>query len=76
MTGNGVPRDYADAVLGHVVEGTAATYDRHDYFVEKRAALEVLAAAVERAISPPDPAGKTVSPQEFKAAKAAEEAVA
>jgi len=52
MTGNGVPRDHADAVLGHIIDGTAATYDRHDYFPEKKAALRKLAAVVESIVNP------------------------
>jgi integrase len=38
-----VPSDHAERVLGHVIGGVRATYDRHSYYAEKRDALEKLA---------------------------------
>ncbi|WP_298870935.1 site-specific integrase [uncultured Bradyrhizobium sp.] len=51
MSRAGVPTDHAERVLGHVIGGVRATYDRHDFADEKRAALEKLAALVDRIIS-------------------------
>jgi len=36
----GVPREVAERCLGHAIRGVEGTYDRHDYFRERRAALE------------------------------------
>jgi integrase len=41
-----VPTDHAERVLGHVIGGVRATYDRHDFLDEKRDALEQLARLV------------------------------
>jgi integrase len=53
MSRAGVTTDIAERVLGHVLPGVRAVYDRHDYLVEKRHALEKLASTVERIINPP-----------------------
>jgi integrase len=49
-----IPRDTAEAVLGHVAHGIVATYDIHDYADEKREALERWEARL-RAITEPVP---------------------
>ncbi|MDA8347915.1 MAG: integrase arm-type DNA-binding domain-containing protein [Pseudomonadota bacterium] len=36
----GIRREVAERCLGHQLRGVEATYDRHDYFKERRAALE------------------------------------
>lgn len=53
MSRAGVPSDHAERVLGHVLAGVRGTYDRFGYATEKRAALDALAALVERIITPP-----------------------
>ena len=40
MTRIGVPRLHVEKVLNHTLSDIAEVYDRHDYFEEKRAALE------------------------------------
>ncbi len=40
----GVRREIAERCLGHKLRGVEGTYDRHDYFRERRAALESWAA--------------------------------
>ena len=54
MARAGVPRDHAERVLGHRIGGVEGTYDRHSYEAEKGAALEQLAALIERIVNPPD----------------------
>lgn len=46
--------DISERVLGHVIPGVEGVYDRYDYVEEKRAALEALAALVERIVNPPE----------------------
>lgn len=53
MSRAGVPAEHAERVLGHVIAGIQGTYDRHAYVDEKRAALEKLAALIDRIINPP-----------------------
>jgi integrase len=36
----GIRREVAERCLGHAIRGVEGTYDRHDYFKERRAALE------------------------------------
>jgi len=36
----GIRREVAERCLGHQLRGVEGTYDRHDYFKERRAALE------------------------------------
>jgi integrase len=48
-----VPTDHAERAIGHVPAGVRRVYDRHQYTDEKRAALETLAALVERILHPP-----------------------
>jgi len=53
MSRAGVRPDVAERVVGHAVGGAVAqVYDRHSYEVEKREALEKLAALVGRIINP------------------------
>jgi integrase len=53
MSRAGVQSEHAERVLGHVVGGVEGIYDRHSYDAEKAAALEKLAALIERIINPP-----------------------
>jgi integrase len=52
MSRAGVPSDHAELCLGHVVAGVKGTYDRHDYYGEKKAAFEALAAQIARILDP------------------------
>lgn len=49
----GVPRFHVSAVLGHISEtgGVTAVYDRNNYVVQKRQALEAWAELLERIVS-------------------------
>jgi integrase len=47
-----VPTDHAERALGHVMGGVRETYDRHEYFAEKRAAFEALATLVSKILNP------------------------
>jgi integrase len=53
MSRAGVPSDHAERCLGHVIGGVRGTYDRHEFYGEKRAAFEALAAQIGRIINPP-----------------------
>jgi integrase len=53
MSRAGVPADHAERCLGHVLPGVRGTYDRHEYFAEKRSAFASLSTLVERIVSPP-----------------------
>jgi integrase len=52
MSRAGVPSDHAERCLGHVMLGVRGTYDRHEYYEEKRGAYEALAAQIERIVNP------------------------
>jgi integrase len=52
MSRAGVPSDHAERCLGHVMPGVRGTYDRHEYYEEKRHAFEALAGLIERIINP------------------------
>jgi integrase len=52
MSRAGVPSDHAERCLGHVMPGVRGTYDRHEYYEEKRRAFEALASLVERIVNP------------------------
>lgn len=52
MSRAGVSSDHAERCLGHVLGGVRGTYDRFEYFEEKRVAFEALAALVERILDP------------------------
>ena len=47
-----VDANVAERVLGHVIPGVRGTYDRYEYRVEKRAALEKLDVQVTRILHP------------------------
>ena len=51
MSRAGVPTDYAERVLGHVIGGVRGTYDRHDFRDEKARALTDLARMLDRIVS-------------------------
>jgi integrase len=51
MSRAGVPTDHAERVLGHVIGGVRATYDRYDFADEKREALVKLAGLIDRIVS-------------------------
>jgi integrase len=61
-----VPTDHAERALGHVMGGVRETYDRHEYFDEKRAAFEALAALISRILNP------TANIEELASRRAAE----
>jgi len=54
-----VRAEHAEQVLGHVLPGIQATYNKHDFYEEKKRALEALAQLVQQIISPP-PVGKVI----------------
>jgi integrase len=49
----GINADHAERCLGHVIGGIRGTYDRHEFYLEKKHAFDALAALVERIINPP-----------------------
>jgi hypothetical protein len=53
MSRAGVPSDLAERCLGHTIGGVRGTYDRHEFYAEKRGAFEALAVQIERIINPP-----------------------
>jgi integrase len=54
MSRAGVLSDHAELCLGHVLVGVRGTYDRYEYYDEKKAAFEKLAALIERILNPVD----------------------
>jgi integrase len=48
MSRAGVPSDHAERCLGHALPGIRATYDRYEFFDEKAAAFEILAAEIKK----------------------------
>ena len=54
MSRAGVPADHAERCLGHVIGGVRGTYDRYEYFSEKRLAYEALALQIDRIVNPRD----------------------
>jgi integrase len=48
-----VLKDHGEQVLGHVLKGVHGTYDRHDYYAEKKHALEALAHQLALITNPP-----------------------
>jgi integrase len=53
MSRAGVNPDHAERVLGHVIGGVRQTYDRHEFYNEKKQALEALAGLIARIVNPP-----------------------
>jgi integrase len=51
MSRAGVPSDYAERALGHLIPGVRGVYDHHDFITEKRSAVEALAATIDGIIS-------------------------
>jgi integrase len=47
-----IPRDVREAVLAHKAPGIAGIYDRHDFFPEKKHALEAWAAKLRSIVEP------------------------
>jgi integrase len=54
MTRTGVSADHAERCLAHVIGGVRGIYDRHEFYEEKRAAFEALAAQIDRILQPAD----------------------
>ena len=52
MSRAGVVSDHAEMCLGHVVGGVRGTYDRYEYYAEKKQAYEALAAQIDRIVYP------------------------
>jgi integrase len=52
MTRTEVPADHAERCLAHVIGGVRGIYDRHEFYEEKRAAFEALAAQIDRILQP------------------------
>jgi integrase len=52
MSRAGVSGDVAERCLGYVVAGGRGTYDRHEYYDEKRIAFEALATLVAGIVNP------------------------
>jgi integrase len=50
MSRAAVPSDHAERALGHVMAGVRGTYDRHEFYEEKRQAFEALASLIERIV--------------------------
>jgi integrase len=53
MTRAGVPVDHAERCLAHVIGGIRGVYDHHEFYAEKKAAFEALAALIERIVQAP-----------------------
>jgi integrase len=49
----GITPDIGERCLGHVISGVRKTYDRHEYYDEKKHAYDALAALIERIARPP-----------------------
>ncbi len=54
MTRAGVAREHAEQCLGHVQKLVVGTYDRHDYYSEKKRAFEKLATQIELIVNQPE----------------------
>jgi hypothetical protein len=52
MSRAGVTADHAERAIGHAIRGIRSTYDRHEFYNEKKHAFEALAAQIERIINP------------------------
>jgi integrase len=55
----GVRAEDCEKCLGHTLPGIQATYNLHDFYLQKKKAYEMLTAEIERIINPP-PEGKVV----------------
>jgi integrase len=47
----GITADTKERCLGHAIGGIRGVYDKHDYYVEKKAAFEALANEIDRIIN-------------------------
>jgi integrase len=54
MSRAGVPSDHAERALGHVIGGIRSTYDRHEFYAEKKRAFAALAAQIDHILHPAD----------------------
>jgi integrase len=54
MSRAGVGKDHGERVLAHKIGGVSGVYDRHEYYEEKKAALEALAGQIDRIVHPVD----------------------
>jgi integrase len=52
MSRANVRAEHAEQCLGHVLRGIQATYNKHDFYQEKKHAYEALAGLVERIVNP------------------------
>jgi integrase len=52
LTRAGVDSNHAERCLGHIIGGVRGVYDRHEYYDEKKAAFEKLAAQIDRITNP------------------------
>lgn len=52
MSRAGISPDHAERCLGHVIGGVRGTYDRHEFYDEKKKAFEALASQIERIVNP------------------------
>jgi integrase len=52
MSRAGVNSDHAEQCLGHVIKGVEGTYDKYEYYKEKKQAFEALATLIERIVNP------------------------
>ena len=52
MSRAGVSADVAERALGHTMATVRGTYDRHEYYEEKRLAFEALAALIGQIVDP------------------------
>jgi hypothetical protein len=59
MAKAGCNSEHCERVLGHIIPGIEATYNRHSYRDEKRIVLEKLATQIEQIISS-EPSDKIV----------------
>jgi integrase len=54
MSRAGVDPDHAERALSHTIGGIRGTYDRHEFYNEKKRAFEALAAQIDRILNPPE----------------------
>jgi integrase len=52
MSRASVSSDHAERCLGHVITGVRGTYDRHEYYKEKKLAYEALATLLSQIVDP------------------------
>jgi integrase len=53
MSRAGIDADHAEHALGHLLTGMRKVYDRHEFYDEKKKALEMLAAQITAIVDPP-----------------------